>query len=243
DGAGFTLDKAFTISVTNVNEGPTNISLSSASVAENSANGTVVGVLHDIDPDAGDSATFSLLNNAGGRFAISGSNLVVADGSLLNFEQGASHAVTVRVTDSGGLTFDKAFTIAVTDVAESPHWMASVVIAAHPAGWNAAGIGDFNGDATSDLAWYNSSSNSVDIWTLSNGQWAGSVTPGSHPAGYQPVSFSDFNHDGTGDVLWYNPATQHLDLWKIANGQWAGSADLGTHPAGWQPKGFGDFNG
>ena len=34
------------------------------------------------------------IDTAGGRFAISGSNLVVANGGLLNFEQSASHAVT-----------------------------------------------------------------------------------------------------------------------------------------------------
>ena len=37
---------------------------------------------------------------AGGRFAISGSQLVVAAGSLLNREAAASHNVTVRVTDA-----------------------------------------------------------------------------------------------------------------------------------------------
>ena len=86
----------------------TDISLSPASVAENIANGTIVGALSDDNPDAGDTATFTLLNNAGGRFRISGSNLVVSDGGLLNYEQRTSHAITVRVTDRAGLTFDKA---------------------------------------------------------------------------------------------------------------------------------------
>ena len=40
------------------------------------------------------------------RFAISGANLVVANYILLDFEQASSHSITVRVTDSGGLTFE-----------------------------------------------------------------------------------------------------------------------------------------
>ena len=44
----------------------------------------------------------------------------MANGSLLDFESATQHAITVRVTDQGGLTFDKTFTIAVTNVNEAP---------------------------------------------------------------------------------------------------------------------------
>jgi hypothetical protein len=119
DGGGLSTDKIFTIGVTNVNEAPTDIALASSSVAENSQNGTVVGALSDTDPDAGDSAIYTLLDDAGGRFAISGSNLVVANGALLDHESSTSHQVTIRVADGGGLAFDKVLTIGVTDVDEA----------------------------------------------------------------------------------------------------------------------------
>jgi VCBS repeat-containing protein len=99
-----------------VNDTPTGIALSNASVLEFRANGTVVGNLSATDPDTGNTFTYQLLNNAGGRFAIAGNQLTVANGLLLDFEQAASHSVTVRVTDNGGLTFDKTFVIAVGDV-------------------------------------------------------------------------------------------------------------------------------
>jgi large repetitive protein len=99
---------------------PTDIALSPASVPENSANGTVVGALSDTDTDPGDSATYTLIDDVGGRFAISGSDLVVADGTKLDFETDTSHQVTVRVTDGGGLTFDKVLSIGVTNVNEAP---------------------------------------------------------------------------------------------------------------------------
>ena len=96
-----------------LNEAPTDIALSAATAAENAPNGTIVGALSRTDPDAalGDTASFSLINNAGGRFAVSGGNLVVANGGLLDFETSTSHSVTVRITDARGLTYDESFTV------------------------------------------------------------------------------------------------------------------------------------
>ncbi len=118
DAAGLTVDRTFTIATTNVNEAPTAILLSNSSVAENSPANTVVGDLSVLDPDAGDTATFTLTNDAGGLFAISGGNLVAT--GPLNYEQATSHQVTVRATDGGGLTHDTTFAIATTDVNEAP---------------------------------------------------------------------------------------------------------------------------
>ena len=67
DSAGNTYDEVFTINVTNGNEAPTDLALSADTVAENSANGTVVGQLSAVDPDASDTATYSLVDNAGGQ--------------------------------------------------------------------------------------------------------------------------------------------------------------------------------
>jgi hypothetical protein len=97
------------LTVTSVNDTPTDLSLSANTVAENAANGTVVGTVSGSDPDSGDTKTYSLTDNAGGRFAInSGTGVItVADGSQLSYEAATSHSVTVRVTDAGGLTYDE----------------------------------------------------------------------------------------------------------------------------------------
>ena len=69
---------------------------------------------HDVDDPT---VAYALLDSAGGRFAIDGSgHITVADGVLLDFEQSATHGVLLRVTDPGGLSFDKALTIAVNDL-------------------------------------------------------------------------------------------------------------------------------
>ncbi|WP_208867833.1 cadherin domain-containing protein, partial [Mesorhizobium delmotii] len=93
---------------------PTSLSLSAATIAENSANGTVIGTLSAIDPDAGDALTYSLVDDAGGLFALSGDQLLV--NGPLDFEAATSHEVRVRVTDTAGNTGDRIFTIGVTDV-------------------------------------------------------------------------------------------------------------------------------
>jgi Ca2+-binding RTX toxin-like protein len=100
-----------------VNRAPTDISLSWTSVAENSPNGTIIGSLFATDPDANETFTFSIVSDPDGKFAIQGSNLVV--NGPLDFETTAAHPVIIRVTDSGGLTRDEAFAIAVVDVNET----------------------------------------------------------------------------------------------------------------------------
>ena len=122
DAAGLTYDQAVTINLTNVNETPTDLALSANTVAENAANGTVVGTISGTDPDAGDTKTYSFTDSAGGRFAINSSTgqITVADSSLLNYEAATSHSVTVRVTDGGGLTYDETFTINLTDINDAP---------------------------------------------------------------------------------------------------------------------------
>ena len=105
-----------------MNETPTDLSLSASTVAENAANGTVVGTVTGTDPDSGDTKTYSFTDSAGGRFAIDSSTgqITVGDGSLLDYEAATSHSVTVRVTDAGGLTYDETFTINLTNVNETP---------------------------------------------------------------------------------------------------------------------------
>ncbi|MBP1806867.1 N,N-dimethylformamidase beta subunit family domain-containing protein [Rubellimicrobium aerolatum] len=118
DGRSAPVTRAISVLLSNVNESPTALALGATAVAENAAGGQAVGALAGTDPDAGDTLTYSLVNSAGGRFAISGSQLVVAAGASLDCEAAASHDVTVRVTDAAGLSFDRQFTVAVGDVDE-----------------------------------------------------------------------------------------------------------------------------
>lgn len=99
-----------------INSAPTDLALSGETVDEDSAIGTVVGTLSTTDADADETFIYQLLDDAGGRFALDGANLVVAD--VLDFETATTRQVTVRVTDSAGLVYDETFTIAVNDILE-----------------------------------------------------------------------------------------------------------------------------
>lgn len=118
DAEGLFVEDDFEIALANVNEGPSGIGLSGSSVAENTAVGTVIGLLSTTDPDAGDSHSYSLLNDAGGRFKIVGNELQVA--GELDFEDQASVTIAVRSVDAMGLSFIREFEIELTNVNEAP---------------------------------------------------------------------------------------------------------------------------
>lgn len=108
----------FTITVTNVNEAPTDITLTNATVAENVAVGTLVGTLSAADPDTGaGTPTFALSGTNANLFRINGNRLEVA--GAIDYEAlpaSKTLSVTVTARDQGGLTFAEPFTITVTDV-------------------------------------------------------------------------------------------------------------------------------
>lgn len=113
-------DDQFVFAAAPTNRAPTDILISATVIAENEAPGTVVGSLSTVDPDAADTVRFSLLDDAGGAFALGqdGRSLVAA--RSLDYEAGpTSYAITVRATDAGGLTTDKVLTITVRNVDEA----------------------------------------------------------------------------------------------------------------------------
>ncbi|MFM6753982.1 MAG: cadherin domain-containing protein, partial [Dolichospermum sp.] len=100
------------------NKAPTNLTLSTSTIAENQAIGTGVGNFTTTDPDTGDTFTYSLVTGTGSTdnasFTIVGNQLRTS--SVFDFETKNSYSILVRTTDQGGLTFDKQFTIGVIDV-------------------------------------------------------------------------------------------------------------------------------
>ncbi len=120
DAAGLTSTTQITVTIQGANDTPFDLVTSGLATHENAVNGTVVGSLSSADLDAGDTLTYTLTDDAGGRFAIDISTgvLTVADGTLLNYEVNTQHAVIVRVTDGAGAFYDEAFSIAISDVNE-----------------------------------------------------------------------------------------------------------------------------
>ncbi|MBA4192194.1 MAG: hypothetical protein C0467_29835, partial [Planctomycetaceae bacterium] len=123
DGAGGTSTQTFTIDVTNADPGAvTDADVTTNTVVEGAAVGTVVGVTATAADVNGPTVTYSLTNNAGGRFAIDATTgvITVADASLLNFETATSHTITVQTSDGQGGTSTADFIIAVANANPGP---------------------------------------------------------------------------------------------------------------------------
>ncbi|HYF51941.1 MAG TPA: cadherin domain-containing protein [Planctomycetota bacterium] len=105
-----------------VNLAPTDIALSAGSVPENAASGTTIGVLSASDPDVGESFTYSLVSGAGssGNAFFSIQNATLKSAGVFDFETQSSYSIRVRVSDAHNATYEKAFTINVTNQNESP---------------------------------------------------------------------------------------------------------------------------
>lgn len=111
-----TTTQAVTVNVTDVNEAPVNLTLSASSVDENTATPVAVGTLSGVDDDGGESFTYSIVGGADqASFQTVGNSLQFKAGTTLDFETKNSYSVTVRATDHGGLSFDKAFNVGVAD--------------------------------------------------------------------------------------------------------------------------------
>jgi Ca2+-binding RTX toxin-like protein len=147
DGTGGA-DTTFTIDVTNAPPTtPADVDTAINTVLEGAANGALVGITASATEPKTGTVSYSLFNDAGGRFAIDATTgvVTVADGSKLNFETAASHQITVRATDGQGAFSGQVFTIAVGNVPNGP-----------PADSNAAANtiseGAVNGDLVAGLA-------------------------------------------------------------------------------------------
>lgn len=87
-------------------------------VSETTANGSTVGVTAiSNDADISDSVTYSLDNNAGGRFTIDPQTgiIAVANDALLDAETSQNHSVTVKATSSDGSFTTTTFIIIIED--------------------------------------------------------------------------------------------------------------------------------
>jgi Ca2+-binding RTX toxin-like protein len=122
DNGGLFTEKSLNLSVNNLNDAPTNLSLSNTSINENVPASTVVGNFATIDPDASNTFTYSLATGIGSTdnsaFSIQGSQLRIK--ASPNFEAKSSFNIRVRSTDQGGLSFEKPLTININNLNEAP---------------------------------------------------------------------------------------------------------------------------
>lgn len=185
--------KTFTIVVVNVNEAPINTTMTSASgqqsfpdnapkVDENTPAGKTVGTLQALDHDEVQNLTFSLDDDADGKFTVGSlvtchnitnilgvktkcTALLQVSGEL-NFETSPNEDILVRVTDASGLFHVQPFQVAILDVNDRP---SNITLA----GGDRAFIDEnVNDGYVGDLATTDEDANQTHTYSLiNNGGW------------------------------------------------------------------------
>ena len=105
-----------TVSITGVNDQPTDIVLADSSINENVTAG-VVGAISTTDVDVGDTHSYVVSDS---RFEVVAGQLKLRAGETLDYESEATVNINVVSTDGGGLQVDRDFVISVTNVNEAP---------------------------------------------------------------------------------------------------------------------------
>ena len=141
------VNKTFVVVVENINEAPINITITSASgqqsfsnnrpkVNENSKTDTTVGTLQALDHDEVQSLTFTLDDDASGKFTVGSqatcynitnipgvktkcTTLLKVSGDL-DYETSSTEDILVRVTDNSGLFHVQPFKVMILDVNDRP---------------------------------------------------------------------------------------------------------------------------
>ena len=115
DQGGLSYQKVFTISVADLSEAPTDITIKPGSVVEDQPVGAIAGYLYTADPDYEPYFTYSLIAGEGATdnssFVISGRVLKTAE--VFNRATKDTYSIRVRTTDSQWLSFEKSIVISV----------------------------------------------------------------------------------------------------------------------------------
>ena len=198
DQGGLYVEAEFTIYVNDVNESPTDITLSSGSQNENTSTNTTIGTFSTSDPDAGNTFTYTLVAGTGdadnSSFNISGNAL--RNSVVFDYETKSSYSIRIRSTDQGGLYFEKQFTITVNDVAEPTYGIVSNLYTVTEGQTITLTVTTTNISNGTSLAWnvgYNGTTSAADFSSATSG----SVTINSNSGTFTITTASDGLSEGS----------------------------------------------
>ena len=103
-----------------INYQPSDITIDAAGIVEGAEGGTLVAVITGIDPNPGETLTYSIDNDPSGIFELVGNQLFLKEGANIDYEESQTHSVALKVTDTAGNSFVKVFYIEVEDINETP---------------------------------------------------------------------------------------------------------------------------
>jgi hypothetical protein len=123
--------KPYSLAITNVNEAPNALALSSSSFDENIPMDSLIATLSATDPDlplTPQTFTYSLTPGYGDNliFYVSGHGLhITGSPTYADYERQSSFAIRLKVSDQGGLSFQRDLQLAVNDLPDTPTYSTS----------------------------------------------------------------------------------------------------------------------
>lgn len=216
-----------------INARPTDIAADrTLAFNENYAAGTGLAWFLRTDGDAGDTATYELLNNAGGRFTLRSDGLLSTGSTMLDYEAATSHAIQVRVTDSGGLSRVEDFVVNVNNVNEVPTDL-----------WADRTLGFYENTATwTGIAWFAASDpeSNVTSYSLVNDAGGrfymysnGLLATGGTPLNYEAGTGHWITVRATDAGGLYRDESFWVDVYNVNESPWVNSTSFtvyeGTH--------------
>ena len=118
DSKGGTYEEIITINVTDSNDSPTDITLSTNNFLESNEIGSVVGILSTTDEDDSDTHSYEIVGGDMSNFSVN-SNEIISTTSF-NFENKSSYNIRVKTTDQAGSSFEKDIQIIIVNVNDAP---------------------------------------------------------------------------------------------------------------------------
>ena len=108
-----TVEQALRVTVIDVNEAPVSSASAVAALSDLATPGTWVATATAVDPDAGDSLKFALVDDANGSFAIDAATgqITVTAQAVLDVKVAVSYDLLVRMTDRAGLRFEQGLRV------------------------------------------------------------------------------------------------------------------------------------
>jgi len=223
-----TVTKAAKVTINNTNRAPqVTLTLSSYTVRPNEQ---VNILLSATDPD-GDSMSYVLKKDGS---TIGEGGLTKNVSSTVSFSNIANHTISATVTDSGGLSTTDSKGVDVADPNANRDSINPV-------------MGDFNGDALTDLGLHNSDTGTWEICISDKGTFRNAITWLTNfgtSRDWWPIG-GDFNGDGKTDIGIYNNTTGELKIALSSGASFSVSGTWLTFPNAsysWQPF-TGNFNG
>ena len=119
DAGGLSFSQPITIQVRDTDDAPRSIQISSNTIAENAAVGTLVGTLTTLDDDADDTHSYSMAAEGDNTsFRLEGDKLY--SDTLFNFEEKERYLLTFSTTDAQANTLEQQLFIFISDTNDAP---------------------------------------------------------------------------------------------------------------------------